>query len=283
MNSAALNCFSLASDSNSDMSRISDVLFVTWRRSYAPKEEDFPSKDAYRNEIHTNYFKELYKNEGYNSLIVCIDDFLRENECKDDEDVIYLVEGDRANTRWNYAVDCANKIQDQVEAQRMSILDEPIPDINVVPISPISMIKSSQVSSNVIDQSIIDAYLEMDWDFNGSKQAIEMYKIKFTNTFFDYQCVLDQERKLARQKEQLMKQFAEEVNEWSHLKFEKPTQEPGSIQRYLTSKYNQLKSLIPNGRINPNIMRRIKEGDYWTRKLKNNQTFEDELLPTRRI
>ncbi|EIE82015.1 hypothetical protein RO3G_06720 [Rhizopus delemar RA 99-880] len=136
MNSAARNCFSLASDSSSDMSRISDVLFVTWRRSYAPKEEDFPSKDAYRSEIHTNYFKELYKNEEYNSLIVCIDDFLRENECKDDEDVIYLVEGDRANTRWNYAVDCANKIQDQVEAQRMSILDEPIPDINVVPISP---------------------------------------------------------------------------------------------------------------------------------------------------
>ena len=165
----------------------------------------------------------------------------------------------------------------------MSILDEPIPDINVVPISPISMIKSSQASSNIIDQSILDAFLEMDWEFNGSKQAIEMYKIKFTNTFFDYQCVLDQERRLARQKEQLMKQFAEEVNEWSHLKFEKPTQEPGSIQRYLTSKYNQLKSLIPNGRINPNIMRRIKEGDLWTRKPKNNQTFEDELLPTRRI
>ena len=80
-----------------------------------------------------------------------------------------------------------------------------------------------------------------------------------------------------------MKQFAEEVNEWSHLKFEKPTREPESIQRYLTSKYNQLKSIIPNGRINPNIMRRIKEGDYWTRKLKNNQTFEDELLPTRRF
>lgn len=99
------------------------------------------------------------------------------------------------------------------------------------------------------------------------------YQDQFMKNFKRYEELLREESELNKQKRTIIRIFAQNVAEWAHLKFTRPTNEKRSQHMYVTTKNNQLRSILPNHFISRSIMRKLREQDSWC---KNERMFEDE-------
>ncbi|KAG1244870.1 hypothetical protein G6F65_021568 [Rhizopus arrhizus] len=106
-------------------------------------------------------------------------------------------------------------------------------------------------------------------------QSVYLVKIliKEKNVQLKNQPFLHQEQdKIEKTKQRLIKHFAEDVVEWSHFKFDQPTTERG-IQLYQANRNEYLRNLLIDYDVYKALQRKIKKLDNWGKIDK----LEDEL------
>jgi hypothetical protein len=93
---------------------------------------------------------------------------------------------------------------------------------------------------------------------------ISMFEGDIIDNYREYQEILREEAFVRRKKESIMRAFAHNVTQWSHLKFCQPRKDAQGIQQYLTYKYEHLRALLSNQSLHRPLLKKLKKYDSWT-------------------
>ena len=279
---------------------LTDILAETaairsaWWRPYAPNKEDFTNLTEYYVFMFTEYFVTLCQQEGYESLMNALLNWLIEYE-NDASGGIFTFTDKNGITisRYEYALDIANDISNHLDVI-LPIMDLPMPtndspvmepEILTIPSTPSNHSPSPpseleiqesnpEEAQEIIDFEELDAYLLNEFN---NMNAIEVARNHMTSTYIKYEELLKQQRKIVREKRLLIEELVIEVNYWSHLSFEEPDQNENSIRNYFAQKYAKLRAILPSIHRNPSLKDQIRRQDSWGNKRNRSRTFEDEL------
>ncbi|KAG1245920.1 hypothetical protein G6F65_020968 [Rhizopus arrhizus] len=99
-----------------------------WWRPYAPKKEDFSDPDEYYKNMLQDYFHTYYQQEGYEDLVIALEQWLQccQDDFKEFDCLVLEVDEGMEPTTYNSAIHFAKAIQKRVKEQAQ-IMDWPTP------------------------------------------------------------------------------------------------------------------------------------------------------------
>ena len=246
--------------------------------------------------LFKTYFTDLYKEKGKQAVIHELVDYLNNWELEQggSENVCYLDDNGKEETREIFIEKRIQEIQDGVIQEINELMERketecitPVLTPSVTPSTSSKAIpvqETNELLTN-LEQSEKDTFeyaLSSIFGINENQNfsSADYHEVMFINYYNEYREILKQQAKLNKRREDVLSKFTFSVNEWSHYKFAKPTNNQSSIQCYLGAKHNQLKAILPHHTRYRTLCQKIKKSDIWS---KNQATIEDDLSQGRGI
>ena len=196
-----------------------------------------------------NYFKPLYMKYGMAKLKEALRTYLDIMEKDQGLTNIEFLVHDEVVDKETYIISVANKIQIEVECY-----DAEEEDYNPDAIS---------LPGEDPDQ---------EKNHSTEKSTTVLYENCIKEEYAKFVSLHQEQEKIEKTKQRLIKHFAEDVVEWSHFKFNQPTTGRG-IQLYQANRNEYLRNLLTDYDLYKTLQRKIKKLDNWGKIDK----LEDEL------
>ncbi|KAG1002003.1 hypothetical protein G6F63_012036 [Rhizopus arrhizus] len=199
-----------------------------WWRAYAPKKEDFADPDEYYKNMLQDYFHTYYQQEGYDSLVIALEQWLQccQEDFKEYDCFVLEVDEGMEPTTYNSAIHFAKAIQGRVKEQAQ-IMDWPISasfkEVLQPTVAHINTFHNPLPYYPCSDQSIKewDDLLLEDWQ-KGNLEAANITKKHILESYSEYKKAQQELKRSHRKKQNAIEELATYVNRWSHFVFQRP-------------------------------------------------------------
>ncbi|KAG1366133.1 hypothetical protein G6F61_013292 [Rhizopus arrhizus] len=192
-----------------------------WWRPYAPKKEDFSDPDEYYKNMLQDYFHTYYQQEGYEDLVIALEQWLQccQDDFKEFDCLVLEVDEGMEPTTYNSAIHFAKAIQKRVKEQAQ-IMDWPTPtsfeEILQPTIAHTNTLHNPLPYYPCSDQSIKewnDLLLE-DWQ-KGNMEAANITKEYILETYSEYKKAQQDLKRAHKKKQKAVEELATQCQQIS--------------------------------------------------------------------
>lgn len=264
-----------------------EIVRSAWWRSYAPHIMDYKTIGEYFTGMTSKYFVTLYLNEGYDSLVLALTNWII--ECDNGvigNNLTFYGETNVPITREEFIEQITRAICLSVGEQPIqheaNFIEEALVDLSI-PVNPIpdqkdlndELMATALAQFDPLDLQYLDTYYLAEYN---NMQAAELCRKDMVRTYENYIYMIEYQKKSQEEKRNMAEQLATEINRWAHFVFTRPFYDQDSVDTYMNQKYKKLIEILPGLHTNPYIKELIRRGDKWNFKM-----FEVEPTPSEGI
>lgn len=206
-------------------------------------------------ELLRDYFKPLYIARGMYGLKDALEKYLNYMENEEGLAGIEYFVGEKATKREDYINKVAEKVQAETDDEEIQE-----PGSNERTLRNWLMTESSTLEQ---EQDESNPPFELSWEMLNEMSTISLFEKAIKSDYAVLVAYHKEEAKIAKLKEQVVERLAENITEWSHIKFDQPRNNERGVQLYVGNRNEALRGLMRNYDVHKALHRKIRKIDTW--------------------